>query len=118
MLEDIDRHALFHEMHRTVEEAATVNVERLMASALELTYPPNCGFLPDEVAALDSIPRTPAMERALRKLIADAAAYPMFHLLALVDGVTDPPHLSDVQDRDRPALRLMLHDGFYESNKR
>jgi hypothetical protein len=86
-----------------------------MAGRPELTYPPNQGFLPDEAAAVDSIPRTPAMERALRKLIASAAAKPIFHLLCLADGVTEAPPLEDVQDRDETAVEIMLHDRFGES---
>ncbi len=115
MLKDIDRNALFHEMHRSIEEAATVAVNQLTAGEPQLTYPPNHGLLPDELAALDAIPKTPAMERALRKLIADAAAYPIFHLLCLTDGVSDPTEVSDVDERDRVAAAMMLHDGFYES---
>lgn len=115
MLEDIDRHALFHEMHRSIEESATAVVAQLIDGAPDMTYPPNCGLLPDEVAALASIPKTPALERALRKLVADAAAYPLFHLLSLADGVVDPPQLSDVEDRDRMSVEIALHDGFFES---
>jgi hypothetical protein len=115
VLEDIDRHALFHEMHRSVEESASMAAEHLMAGTPDLTYPPNHGFLPDELAALSSLPRTPAMKRALRKSIASAAAEPDFHLFCLVDSVADPQSLEDVQDCDRTAVEITLHDGFYES---
>lgn len=115
MLDEIDRHALFHEMHRSIEESATAAVAQLMAGVPELSYPPNYGFLPDEIAALTSIPKTSAMERALRKLIADGAAYPLFHLMNLADGVVGVPQVGNVLDRDRTAVDIALHDGFYES---
>jgi hypothetical protein len=115
VLEDINRHALFNELHRSVEQSATVAVEQLMSGTPDLTYPPNHGFLADEVAALASIPKSQAMERALRKLIASAAATAIFDLLCLVDGVADAPELEDVRDSDSTAVDLMLHDGFYES---
>ncbi len=115
MLEDIDRHALFNELHRSVEQSATAAVEQLMTGIPDLAYPPNHGFLPDEVAALASIPKGPAMERALRKLIASAAATPIFDLLCLVDGVADAPELADVLESDSTAVDLMFHDGFYDS---
>ena len=115
MFEDIDRHALFNELHRTIEHSAASAVAELMHGVPELGYPPNHGFLPDEESALASIPRTPAMERALRKLIASAAASPMFDLLCLIDEVADAPAVEDVQDSDAMAIELMFHDGFYES---
>ncbi len=55
------------------------------------------------------------MKSAIRKLIADGSAYPLFHLFSLLDGVVDPPQLSDVLDNERVATEIMLHDGFYES---
>jgi hypothetical protein len=115
VLEDIDRHALFNELHRSVERSAATAVEQLVAGTPELTYPPNHGFSADEAAALASIRKTAAMESALRKLIASAAATPVFDLLCLADGVADAASLADVQDADSMAVELMLHDGFYES---
>ena len=115
MLEEIDRHALFQEMHRAIEETATVTARNLMRGTSELTYPPNCGFSPDETSALQSLKNTPAMERAIRKVIADAAAYPIFHLLSIADGVADQPEIDGVSAEDKTAVELMLHDGFYES---
>jgi hypothetical protein len=115
LLEEIDRRALFHEMHRTIEETATVTVRNLMRGSSDLTYPPNCGLSSDEIAALQSLKKTPAMETALRKVIADAAAYPIFHLLSIADGVADPPDINEVSADDQTAVEITLHDGFYES---
>ncbi|MEO2091977.1 MAG: hypothetical protein ABGY75_21190 [Gemmataceae bacterium] len=115
MLEDIDRHALFDELHRSVERSASAAVEQLLAGAPNLAYPPNYGLTPDEQAALASIQKSPAMGSALRKLIASAAATPIFDLLCLVDGVADAEMPQDVRESDATAVELMLHDGFYES---
>jgi hypothetical protein len=114
-LEDIDRHALFHEMHRCIEESAAVGLQGLMADKPDLAYPPNYGLLPDETDALRSIPKTAAMERALRKVIASATASPLFHLMCLADGVAGAHVLRDVTTQERTAAEIMLHDGFYES---
>jgi hypothetical protein len=115
LLDGIDLHVVFHEMHRSIEEAASAAARDFMEGAPDLTYPPNHGFLPDELEALASLPRTAALEGALRKLIADAAAYPLFHLLSLADGIVDAPELDDVQPGERIAGEIMLHDGLYES---
>ena len=115
MLEEIDLHALFHEMHRTIEETATVAAKNLMRGASDLTYPPNCGLSDEENSALQSLNKTSVMESALRKVIADAAAYPIFHLLSIADGVADPPDIDEATEGDQTAVETMLHDGFYES---
>jgi hypothetical protein len=115
MLEDIDRHALFNELHRSIEQSATVTVEQLMAGSPDLSYPPNHGLTAEEEAALATIDKTPAMASALRKLIADSAAAPIFELLCLVEGVTDAEIPEDVQEADERVKELMLHDGFNES---
>ena len=115
MFDQTDRHALFHEMHRSIEESATHSVRQLMEGVPELTYPPNHGFKKDELEALEALPRTPALERALRKIVADAVAHPLFHILSLADGVADFPELKDVRKVDQLATEIRLHDGFYES---
>ena len=115
MLEEIDRHVLFCELHRSIEESASLAAGNLSRGFCDLTYPPNCGLSADEVAALQALPKIAALESALRKVIADAAAYPLFHLLSLADGVADPPSIADVSKDEHATNDLMLHDGFYES---
>lgn len=115
ILDDIDPTALFCTVHRDIELSATTAVERLMADGADLTYPPNCGFLPDEEAALKLIPKTDAMAGALRKLIASATASSIFGLLCLADGVTDAIELDDAGEADILPDELSLHDQFYES---
>ncbi len=61
----------------------------------------------------------PILISAIRKIVADAAAYPLFHLFALFDGVADPSGLKEwfgvdlcspsEEDRD------LLHDHFFET---
>jgi hypothetical protein len=112
MLEEVSRHAMFQEIHRTIEESATRTAHALLVGYPDLTYPPNAGLLPDEIAALKSIPKSASMESALRKLFADAASHPVFHLMCLADGVADAPEFNGTEDRDDS---LMLHDAFFES---
>ncbi len=115
MLEDIDRGSLFVEIHRSIEEAASHYARSVMGGEAHLSYPPNHGFIPEEEAALNSIPKTEAMESALRKLLASAAAYPIFHLMSLAEKVGEPQEIGEVHEDDEAAIRLLLHDGFYES---
>lgn len=113
MFDSIDRRILLLEMHRAIEESATAVARHLMEFKSEISYPPNGGLLPDELAAIESLPRSPTLESALRKLIAEAAAYPVFHILSLADGVIDPLEL-DESGIQRSNCE-MLHDEFYES---
>lgn len=115
MFDEINRHAMFHEMHRAIEESATDVAQKLTHGQAETCYPPNGGFSTEELAALKSIPRSGAMESALRKVIADAAAYPVFHLFCLIDGVCDTPQIEDIQECDQTAVDILLHDGLYDS---
>jgi hypothetical protein len=115
VFEDIDRHALFNELHKSVERSAATVAEQLIAGIADLNYPPNYGFSSEEEAALAAIPKSPAMLSALRKVIASAAATPLFDLFCLVDGVADAERLEDILDSDATAAESMFHDGFYES---
>jgi hypothetical protein len=110
-----DLHGIFHEVHRSIEESVTHTVEQLKSDSVEMTYPPNNGFTPAELKALRTIAKTKSMQSALRKLMADAAASPLFHLFCMIDGVADPPELTDIQDNEQDDVELMLHDGFYSS---
>jgi hypothetical protein len=57
---------------------------------------------------------------ALKKIIVDAASYPVFHLFELMDGVTDPQNYSEywagfklVARSDEDTSEFDLHDEFY-----
>ena len=112
--------ALFREVHRAIRETAEVTVRQLREKKPELTYPPNAELSADERQALASLALSPAACSGLNKIIADAAAYPLFHLFSLIDGVADPAdapagwrgvHLGEGMNEPDP----MLHDELYES---
>src|SRR5687767_9568842 len=97
MLTHEQRLALFLEMHRNIEEAAAEAASQLMnSSPPDLVYPPNHGFTSEEELALARLPASPALESALRKVIASGASVPLFGLLQLFDGVRDPEHYSRI----------------------
>lgn len=111
--------ALFREVHRAIRESAQSAVDQLKAKSPKLSYPPNVELTAAERDALAALNLSPAMCSALTKVIADAAAYPLFDLFCLIDGVGDPAdargwqgvHLGEGMREPEP----MLHDEFYES---
>lgn len=86
------RTALMTDLHRQIESAAVRAAQAIVGSqeTPHLTYPPNGGLTPVERAALTSLTRSPALDSALRRVVADAAADAIFHLFCLLDGVADP----------------------------
>ena len=81
--------------------------------------------------ALRNLRLNDVQRSALLKLFKDAAAYPMFHFLSLLDGVSDPPQFQDGErvfegTWDGVTLTLghderqsmMLHDAFYDTYPR
>jgi hypothetical protein len=123
VLTDAQREALLVEVHRAIEEAATQAAEVIagIGAVQDLDYPPNGGLTETEASSLRAGARGVEAVAALRKIVADAAATPLFKLFALIDGVADPEHwdgewspieLSDAaEDADQP----MLHDALFES---
>jgi hypothetical protein len=118
-----EKEALFIEVHRAIEEAAASTAAALRNQDIGLSYPPNAGLSPAEQQALASLPATPDAESALRKVIADAAAAPLFRLFSLLDGVGDPTDyeglwlglsLKTPSEQDQEP-EIMLHDEFFES---
>lgn len=111
------------ETHRAIEKTANDTAESLAGDKrLCLNYPPNAGLSPEEVAALEGLPKDDALKRALRKVIAHAASYPLYGLFCMVDGIGDPegwdgtwfgcrfePILRPEEDRE------MLHIRFYDT---
>jgi hypothetical protein len=124
VLTDSQRNALFVELHREIELAATRAAEIIAGVKLPnaLAYPPNGGFTSEEGAALSSAAPRPEAVAAFRKIIADAAAAPLFTLFSLLDGVSDPQdfdgqwapfHIAHATDTERE--HLMLHDVLFDS---
>jgi hypothetical protein len=115
------RQALFHELHRSIEEAARDCVARILsAEDSSLTYPPGGELTEADRAALRKLTVPPDARAALEKLAADACSHPVFHLFAVMDGVADPE--TDVGEWPGVTLETkregeddMLHDEFFES---
>jgi hypothetical protein len=91
MLNDAQRLALFLQMHRSIEEAATKMASQVMsADAPQLLYPPNAGFNRAETQAISKLRAIPGLESALRKVIASATSVPLYTLICILDGIGDP----------------------------
>jgi len=123
-ISDARRAALLMEVHRAIEEAASQAAELLARVSAEpnLAYPPNAGLDATARSVLTQAPSRPEAVAAIRKVVAAAAAAPLLHLFALMDGVAEPDDwqgewppvdLADATDDD-PA-RPMLHDELFES---
>lgn len=124
MLTDKQREALFVEVHREIEAAAAraADVIAGLKPATDLAYPPNGGLSPEESASLSGAISRPEAVAALRKIIADAAAAPLFTLLSLLDGVSDPQsfdgpwvpfHIALATDEEYE--HHMLHDVLFDT---
>jgi len=120
MIDERTRTALFIEIHRSVENAASSAVD--FKSVDDMMYPPSSGgLLPEEREALVGIQLSPLAESGLKKIIAHACISPIFDFFALLDGVADPEAgyfdpwlgltLAPKPEEDEP----MLHDELYES---
>lgn len=117
MIEKRIRDALFKDIHKAINESAE-SVARL---DLELSYPPGIELTPEEVEALASLALSDAAKSGLRKLAADACAYPLLHFFMLIDAVADPDTdlgevwLGATIDNKPEGYEPMLHDELYES---
>ena len=124
MLDDKQREALFVTVHREVEAAATKAAEVIAGQMArpDLAYPPNGGLTPAEGDALAAVSLGPEAQAAVRKVVADAAAAPLFAFLSLLDGVADPDrfdgswgpfHIAPATDAEYESL--MLHDVLFDT---
>jgi hypothetical protein len=117
------RDALFLEIHKLIEQAAVDAVEGLATSNSRLTYPPNGGLTEEEQTEVARLDLNPILKIALRKIIADAASVPIFHLFCLIDGVADPEGYDGLwlgyrlvlPSKGEPAPSSRLHDEFFET---
>lgn len=124
MISDKQKQALFLDLHRAIEESAINVVEQIRSTKdVSLPYPPNGGLSDNELAEINQLNLNPAAESALKKIVADAASYPVFRLLSLIDGVSDPHELqefwtglrlSSISNGDE-EFESMLHDDFFDS---
>jgi len=83
--------ALMVQVNSDIEEAAQGAVQSLLDDSFQskMSYPPNHGFTTDELAALRTLKTIPNLEPALRKIIAEAASFPVFRVFEYIDGVAD-----------------------------
>ncbi|HEV3052138.1 MAG TPA: hypothetical protein VGX50_17650 [Longimicrobium sp.] len=112
--------ALFSELHRSIEEAATSCVAQITSEGPSITYPPGEELTQADRQALRTLTVSPAARAALHKLVADACSWPVLHLFSLMDGVVDPQ--TDVGEWYGATLESkredddeMLHDEFLEA---
>jgi len=124
MLDDKQREALFVDVHREIEVAAHRAAEAItgLRAVPDLAYPPNGGLTPQEANALRDHGADREAVSAIRKIIADAAAGPMFAFLSMLDGVADPSacggpwgsfHIVAATEMERE--HLMLHDVLFDT---
>ena len=118
---DTESHrAVFAEVHKAIDEAAQVAVDSLSSTGKpSLSYPPGIELSTEELKLLAGIVLTTEERKVLKKVIADACCYPIFHMLSLLDGVTEP-YVIEVPDWTGGALGTgedgpMLHDEFLET---
>ena len=116
------RAALLSEMHRAIEDSTRHAMQLLVGGEGTLTYPPGVNLSKAERAAIDALALSPTGRSALEKLLQDAAAAPLFHLFALLDGVADPrdwpgtwPGATITTPRGEASAESMWHDDFYGS---
>jgi hypothetical protein len=111
MLSDEQFAALMTDVHREIDQAADEAIAALGADGrADLVYPPGMALSDEEQRALAAVEPSPA----LRKLIADAAAKPLFRLFAMLDGIGDPEGI----DGDWPVWELVESEEgelFYEN---
>jgi len=79
-------------LNSNIEDVAETLARSLVdgSVARQMLYPPNNGFTSDEKQALEALKAIPNTESALRKVLADAAAYPICKFFGYADGITDP----------------------------
>ncbi len=122
MLSKKQREALLVEIHKLIEQSAVESEEALAGEMplVTILYPPNGGLSDAELATLKLIPKNPILLVALRKVIANAIANPLFHFFTLLDGVRDPENYEEFW----PPFQIspykegepeddFLHDDFY-----
>jgi len=79
-------------LNNDIEDVAEALARSVMdgSVARQMLYPPNNGFTSEEQQALEALKAIPNIESALRKVLADAAAYPICKFFGYADGITDP----------------------------
>ena len=116
--------ALLLEAHKAIEETARHAVGEIVLRQYKISYPPDENLTIGEQKALAELGAEPDLINALRKVFLDAAAYPVFHLFSVMDGVTDPQRYDgfwpgiQIGHRNEDDNESFLHDEFYASYER
>jgi hypothetical protein len=131
MLTEAQRRALLLQMHRSIEEVAARVASELRSGVASLSYPPNCGLTRDETRAIAELRSIAGLESALRKIVASAASFPLYHFICILDGIGDPadydgewlgaridpvPLDSDGSEENEP-LRYEFFDSYWDWRK-
>lgn len=120
-LSDKNRNTLLIGVNRDIETTVEEITEAMAKKRLNnlLSYPPNCGFTPEELKALENIKMDNDLKSALRKILAEACSRPLFSLFNYIDGTGDPgkdwtsvSFLDKELDTDEEGE--FLHDKFFE----
>jgi hypothetical protein len=119
-METESHRAVFAEVHKAIDEAAQAAVDSLsLTGKPSPTYPPGVELTTEELNLLSGIVLTTAEREVLKKIIADACSYPLFHMLSILDGVT-APYVIEIPDWTGGVLGTsedgpMLHDEFFDT---
>jgi len=91
-LTDEERKTLLLELHKLIETAAEQAVRRIAGREPvgALSYPVGGRLTPGEADALGRWNAPPEAVRAVRKVVADAVAWPVYDLLCMIDGAREP----------------------------
>ena len=86
------RNAILMDVHRSIEEAADEAATAIAGGHVPeaITYPADGGLTAGEAAAVSEIRLSTEAKNGVRKIIANAAAHPLWTLFALLDGIRDP----------------------------
>lgn len=115
-----ERKAVFAETHKAIDEAAQCAINLIGTSnSASLSYPPGVELTEEEIKLISSIQLSIEAKNVLKKIIANSCSWPIFHMMSLLDGVTDP-YVIEVKDWIGGTLHgdedgSMLHDEFYET---
>ena len=122
MLTEKQRDALLLELHRAIEESADDAAQSLRPGGepRQPYYPPNGGLTDAEHNALAGLLATEDAVSGIRKVVANAAAGPLWTLFSLIDATADPtdyeefwPPFELVESEDGERLEAPWLDAYW-----
>jgi hypothetical protein len=122
MDQDSLRRTLLRELHEKIDAAAAAGLAMVESCGVQPVYPPGVELTDGELAALAALHLPADVRSALKKILRDVAARPLFDLFALVDGVADPggsetsePWLGVSLVERQEGDDAMWHDDLFET---